>query len=256
MRSPLLRIALAAAPVLLLAGCATARSAAPVATSRPGLVRPAGTVAPGHVQLEAGYSRAELDGRTRHLVGETLVRVGVLPRTELRGGWASYQRTITSAATVEGAGDLSVSFKHRFNDARGWVPAVALTAGTTLPTGADAVSAGEAQPEGALAADWMLPGGYRVMGSAAHRSAVAGDDRFGSTTLGVAGRVPLGARVFGQLEYTNTMVTRAGAVDVGQLRAGAALRLTHDVQLDAYAARAGVGSRHEYLVGVGLTSRW
>lgn len=96
MRASLLRVALAAAPVLLAAGCATT-------TSRPGLVRPAGTVAPGHVQLEAGYTRAELDGRRRHLVGETLVRVGVLPRTELRGGWASYQRTITDAATVEGA---------------------------------------------------------------------------------------------------------------------------------------------------------
>ena len=43
---------------------------------------------------------------------------------------------------------------------------------------------------------------------------------------------------------------------MGQLRAGAALRLTRDVQLDAYAARAEVGSKHEYLVGVGITSRW
>lgn len=256
MRPPLLRTVLLAAPVLLAAGCATARPAAPVATSRPGIVRPAGIVPAGHVQLETGYTRAGQDERTRHLVGETLVRAGVGYRTELRGGWASYQRTVTGATTIEGAGDLSVSLKHRLNDARAWIPAVALTVGTTLPTGADAVSAGEAQPEGALAAEWALPRGFRALGVASHRSAVAGEDRFGSTTLGAAGRMPLGARAFGQLEYVRTTTTRANAVDVGQLRAGAALRLTHDVMLDAFAGRADAGGNHEYLVGVGFTGRW
>ena len=254
MRPLLLRIVLCA-PVLL-GACATARPATPVATSRPGLVRPAGIVPAGHAQLEVGYTRAEQDGRTRHLVGETLLRVGVAPRTEVRAGWASYQRTLTDAATTEGAGDLSASVKHRFNDARRWIPAVALTAGTTLPTGADAVSAGEPQPEAALAAEWVLPRNLRVLGLASHRSAVAAGDRFGSTTVGAAGRVPLGARAFGQLEYTHALSTRAGAVEVRQLRAGAALRLTHDVALDAYAGRAAAAGRREYLVGVGLTSRW
>lgn len=244
------------APVLLAGACATARPAAPVATSRPGIVRPAGIVPAGHAQLEVGYMHAGQDGRTRHLLGETLLRVGVAPRTEVRAGWASYQRTVTDAATVEGAGDLSVSVKQRLNDPRGWIPALAVTVGTTLPTGAEAVSAGEAQPEAALATEWVLPGGVRVLGLASHRSAVAGDDRFGSTTLGAAGRMPVGPRVVGQLEYTHATSTRAGAVDVGQLRAGAALRLTHAAQLDAYAGRADAAGRHEYLLGVGLTRRW
>lgn len=255
MRPTLFRIALCA-PVLLAGACASARPAAPVATSRPGVVRPTGIVPAGHAQLEVGYTRAEQATRTRHLFGETLLRVGVAPRTEVRAGWASYQRTVTGAATVEGAGDLSLSVKHRLNDPRPWIPAVAVTAGTTLPTGEEAVSAGEAQPEGVLGAEWVLPGNFRVLASAAHRSAVAGDDRFGSTTVGAAGRVPLGQRAVGQLEYTHAMSTRAGAVVVGQVRAGAALRLTHDVQLDAYAARAAAAGRHEYLFGVGLTSRW
>jgi hypothetical protein len=126
-------LAILCTPVLL-GACATARPATPVATSRPGLVRPTGIVPAGHAQVEVGYTRAEQDGRTRHLLGETLLRVGVGPRTEVRAGWASYQRTVTDAATVEGAGDLSASLKHRFTDARRWIPAVALTAGTTLPS--------------------------------------------------------------------------------------------------------------------------
>jgi hypothetical protein len=118
------------------------------------------------------------------------------------------------------------------------------------------VSAGEAQPEAALATEWVLPRGLRVLGLASHRSAVAGGDRFGSTTVGAAGRMPLGARAVGQVEYTHALSTRAGAADVGQLRAGAALRLTRDVQLDAYAGRAAAAGTHEYLAGFGLTSRW
>lgn len=255
MRPTLVRAA-SAALLLLAAGCATARPATPAATSRPGIAKPAGTVAPGHFQLETGYSRAHQDGRTRHLIGETLVRAGVGPRTEVRAGWASYQRTVTDAATVEGAGDASLSVKHRFTTAAGWTPAFAITAGTTLPTGADRVSAGEAQPEGAVSAEWALPRGVRALGFVSHRSAIVADDRFGSTTAAVAGRVPLGARAFGHLEYVRTMVTREGAVDVDQLRAGAALRLTHDVLLDAFAGRAHAAGPHEYIFGIGLTSRW
>lgn len=255
MRPTLIR---AASAVLLLtaAGCATAPLAAPAATSRPGIARPAGTVASGHLQMEAGYSRAHQDGRTRHLIGETLLRLGVGPRTELRAGWASYQRTITDADTVEGAGDASVSIKHRFTSAAGWMPAVAVIAGTTLPTGADRVSAGEAQPEGAVSAEWALPRGFRALGFVSHRNAIAADDRFGSTTAALAGRVPLGRRAFGQLEYARTMATREGAVDVDQLRAGAALRLTHDVLLDAFAGRSDAGGNDEYVFGIGITSRW
>ncbi|HEX6037025.1 transporter [Longimicrobium sp.] len=255
MRPSYLRIALCA-PVLLTSACATVHPAAPVGTSRPGVVRPTGIVPAGHTQLEVGYTHAEQDGRARDLVGETLLRVGVAPRTEVRAGWASYQRTTLNGATTEGAGDLSVSFKHRFNDPRAWLPAVALTAGSTLPTGADVVSAGEAQPEAALATEWVLPYSLRILGLASHRSAVAAGDRFGSTTLGAAGRMPIGGRVTGQVEYTHATSTRVGAADVGQVRAGAALRLTHEVQLDAYAGRADAAGKHEYLVGVGLTSRW
>ena len=81
-----LRAATFAAAALLAVACAPAHPplTTPVATSRLGLTKPAGTVPRGVVQLETGYSRAWLDQRTRHAFGETLVRVGLGPRTEVR----------------------------------------------------------------------------------------------------------------------------------------------------------------------------
>lgn len=253
-----LRAATCAAAALLASGCAAAHPPlpTPVATSRLGLTKPAGTVPKGVVQLETGYSRARLDQRTRHGFGETLVRVGLGPRTEVRAGWASYLRTVTPAGTVQGAGDASLSVKHRLLTNAGWVPALAVTVGSTIPIGAQTVSAGEAQPEGAVSAEWKLPRGLRAMTMGSHRSAVAADDRFGQTTLAAAGRTTIGKNALGHVEYAHVFTTRAGAPDIGHVRAGAALRLTPNLQLDGWGGRATTAGQHEYVLGIGFTQRW
>ena len=246
----------AAAALLLSAACATVPRTAPVATSRLGIVKTTGTVGWGVVQLEAGYSRGNQDGRTRQTFGETLLRVGVAPRTEARIGLSSYQWTETPAATVEGRGDASLVIKHQVRTAAGLVPGIAVTFGSALPTGTSRVGAGAFQPEAGLLAEWALPAGFRALGTASHRSAVAADDRFGQTTLGAAARRTLATAVAAQLDYVLVTSTRAGAADVHQLRATAALRLTPSLQLDAWAGRAAAAGVHEHLFGVGFARRW
>jgi hypothetical protein len=250
------RAALAALP-LLAAACATVHpNPAPIASSRLGIAKATGTVAPGQVQLEAGYSRGQQDGRTRQNFGETLVRIGVGPRTEGRVSLSSYQRTVTSAATVEGMGDASVSIKHRLLDATHGHPAVAILVGATVPTGAKKLSAGEPQPEGALMTEWRLPAGFRALGMASWRDAVAAGDRYGLTTLAAGARRNLCDHVTGQLEYAQVHSTRAGAADIRHLRAGAMLRLTPTLQLDAWAGQASTNGVHERLFGLGFAQRW
>ncbi|HEX8360363.1 MAG TPA: hypothetical protein VF613_09655, partial [Longimicrobium sp.] len=172
-----------AATLLFAAGCAAGPRAGVISTSRLGIAKVAGTVAPGVVQLEAGYSHAHRDERTQHSIGETLLRVGVGPRTEARIGISSYQRTETPAATVEGLADASLALKHRLRNAAGWLPALAVTAGSTIPTGAERVSASGLQPEGSLAAEWVLPRGIRPLAFASHREGIAAGDRFGQNTV-------------------------------------------------------------------------
>lgn len=252
-----------AALALLSGACAAAPAASsapspapPISSSRLGLAKSTGTVPAGMVQLEAGYSRARLDQRTRHAFGETLVRVGVGARTEVRGSLSSYLRTVTPAATIEGIGDASLGVKHRLRDAGGWAPSVALTAASTLPTGAHGVGAGGFQPEAGASLEWKLPAGVRAIGMATWRDAVAAGDRYGLTTLVAAGRARIGKTGAAQLDYARTNSTRAGAADVGQLRATGALRLTPSLQLDGWAGVARSAGNHEYLAGIGFARRW
>jgi len=249
--------AVAALPLLLAAACATARpAAAPIATSRLGIAKATGTVARGVVQLEAGYSRGHQDGRTRQTFGETMLRVGLGPRTEARIGLSSYQRTATPSSRVEGRGDASLAVKHRVRDAAGLLPAIAVTLGSTVPTGASQVGAGAFQPEAGLFTEWKLPAGFRALAMASYRDAVAAGGRFGQTTVAAGARRSLSTAVAAQLEYARATSTRAGAADVGQLRAGAALRLTPSLQLDAWAGRATAAGVHEHLFGLGFAHRW
>jgi hypothetical protein len=246
----------AAAPLLLAAACATVPRPTPIATSRLGIAKATGTVARGVVQLEAGYSQGHQDGRTRQTFGETLLRVGLGPRTEARIGLSSYQRTASPSATVEGRGDASLAVKHRVRDAAGVLPAIAVTLGSTVPTGASHVGTGAFQPEAGLFAEWKLPAGFRALAMASYRDAVAAGGRFGQTTAAAGVRRSVSTVVAGQLEYARVASTRAGAADVHQLRAGAAVRLTPSLQLDAWAGRSAAAGVHEHLFGLGFARRW
>ncbi|HEX6370430.1 MAG TPA: transporter [Longimicrobium sp.] len=253
-----MRTATAVAAALSLAACATAAPrAGVVATSRMGVVKGPGVVSAGVLQVEAGYSQARRDERSRRVFGETLLRVGVGRGTELRATFPSYLRTVTPGAAAGGASDAALALKHRFRQPGGWMPGLSLTVGSTLPTGADAFGAGRAQPEAAAAAEWRLPHRLALVGIAAHREAVLAGDRFGQNTLGVAARAELPASAAVQLEYSRVASTRAGATDVGQARATAALRLTRDLQLDGWAGRvAQAGTPAETQFGFGFTRRW
>jgi hypothetical protein len=252
-----IRVAVALAASLSLAACATTARPGAVSTSRMGVVKGPGVVAAGVVQLEAGYVHADRGERTRDVFGEALLRVGLGRDTELRAILPSYLRTETPAATTQGASDAVLAVKHRFRQPAGWLPGVSLLVGSTLPTGADAVSAGEAQPEVIGAAEWRLPHRLALVGTGGHRAAVFQGDRFGQNTLGVAARAELTAAAATQLEYSRVTATRAGAQALNQLRATAAYRLTRDLQLDGWIGRATQeGVPAETQLGLGFTRRW
>lgn len=251
------RIATLLLAASLASACAATGRPGGVNTSRMGVVKGPGVVAAGVLQLEAGYLHGDRGERTRDVLGEPLLRVGLGRETELRATFPSYLRTETPTVQTEGFGDAAIALKHRFRQAAGWMPGVSLTVGTTLPTGEDAFSAGQAQPEAIAAAEWRLPRQLAVIGTAGHRHAIAAGDRFGQNTLGAAARADLSRVVAAQVEYTHVTSTREGARDAGQLRATAAFRLTRDLQLDGWAGRITQGGApDETLFGLGFTRRW
>jgi hypothetical protein len=251
------RAALAALLLALSAGTAAAQAKAPpILSSRLGIAKPTGIIAPRHVQVEAGYARAHTGVRTRQTFGETALRIGVGMDTEVRIGVPSYQRTATSTAHVNGLSDAALGVKHRFRMARGLLPALAASVGATLPTGAEGVGAGAAQPEASLAAEWTLAPRLRAAAFTAHRSAILDDDRFGLTTGAVALRFDATPRATLQLDLADVHSTRAGGTETARARGTAAFRLTPSLQLDAYAERASTSGAAETFVGVGVARRW
>jgi hypothetical protein len=251
--------AVAIATALFLGTCSSAygqQPGPPISTSRLGLTKAPGVLAASVVQVEAGYTHGELGERTRHSIGETLLRVGLGRQVELRAGIPSYLRTTTPADTVSGLSDALIAVRRRFTEASGWRPMLAVQAGTTLPLGADAVTAGRLQPELAGYALWRLPEAVQLLAMGVHRQAVASGDRYGQSTVSAGIRRELVTGLSAQADYGIVHSTRSGALDAHQVRLAAAVRIGREVQLDAYAGSITAGGRHESLLGLGISTRW
>ena len=245
------------AALALLAGCASAPRPGVVAGSRLGLAKAPAVLPRGVAQLEGGYSHAAAGARWRESIGEPLLRLGVGGSTELRFAPPSYQRSRTAAgAEVEGVGDAYAAVRYRVRDAAGWAPLVSVQVGGTLPVGAGGVGAGQAQPEAALYALWRLPEGVQLLTMGVHRSAVAGDDRFGASTLAAGVRRDVVPGLTAQADYGVVHSTRLGAGTVHQVRGGAAVRLGRNLQLDGWIGRTTANGVHETGFGAGFSRRW
>jgi hypothetical protein len=244
------------AAAILLGTHLPAHGQAPIASSRLGLTKAPAVLSARVFQLEAGYTHAAVDERTRQVLGETLLRIGVGRRSEIRAGLPSLIRTASPSDTVSGFADAFVAARHRFSDASGLRPTFTLQAGTTLPVGEHGIGAGELQPEAAGYALWRIPAGFQLLTMAVHRNAIAAGDRFGISTGSAGVRRDLAPGVTAQVDYGVTHSTRAGGSDVQQARVGAAVRIGPELQLDGWTARATVPGGHEYQFGLGFARRW
>lgn len=133
---------------------AAAQEPGPLVTDRPDQTESTGVVAPGFVQLELGWTVSDasddLSETRTHTLPEALARIGVLPGLELRialPGWSSVETGIDGAdLQTDGFGDASLGLKWGLTAGRGTVPAVALLAGATLPTGEEGFSSERVDP--------------------------------------------------------------------------------------------------------------
>ncbi len=257
-----------AAPLVGLALVPVSAGPPPLVTDRPDQTESALVVPRRSVQVETGwvFSRDDEDGvrtRTSDFLN-TLVRVGLFERLELRAGWSGYLDQDVSLpgpdVEAEGIGDTSIGTKLHLRRERGGLPELSLIAGLSLPTGADDVSSDGTDPAVRLSAAHTLTErlglGYNL---GVAWETLDGGNRSDDTLsrylytaalgIGVSDRVGAFVELFGDAPASD----RGGPAH--SVDGGVTFLLLDNVQLDA---SAGIGLSEEaddWFVSAGLSLR-
>jgi len=120
-------------------GSAQAQALRDFCADRPGKATPACIVDRGHLQLETGLADVSLQpGPDSYLLGQTELRFGVSPRTELEAAWTPFSH----GDGRSGVGDLSFGFRTALTAPDGKGAAVSWQAFVTAPTATHGQGAG------------------------------------------------------------------------------------------------------------------
>ncbi len=251
------------------------------------------TVPPGVVQVEGGVGFARAQSERETSLGDALVRVGLDPKTEVRIGVPSYI-FLRGASRASGFGDAFIGVKRTlFGDQKAQLapvagndgetkeqaqngrartkraaasgaqqtalagPALGLIVGTTLPTGADELSANRFEPQALLAFEATISERVSLASNLGYTS-VAGQTRrfgqvFGSLAFGYSAGDKLGyfAEVFG----TDRIAADGGTQAF--LNVGAVYVVSDKFELDAgFAPSLSDNARRNYQLGLGFTKRF
>lgn len=224
-------------------------------TDRPDFTETAAVVPVGRRQVEAGETFGREDGVTSLTLGETLLRIGVARRVELRIATNSYALSRQGSDILAGFEDASVGAKVAvFEEASGWRPQLAVIAAASLPTGAPTFSAGRVLPEVKLLAAWDLTDRLSL-GTNWNWSREADDDgthdQFAASAsfgYGLTERWGLYAEAFGFRERL------AGWAARDYVNGGVTWKVTEMLQFDERVGRR-LGSS-DFFTGFGISHRW
>lgn len=159
------RLTVACALVMLVVSRAAAADGDALDPDRPDVSSSAKTVGAGRVQLEGGVlferTRAAGEPTERRLSAETLLRIGVGERLEIRVDGEPIAR-LRGADDATDVGDFRLSAKWRFFDATDGVawPALALLPFVKLPTAPTPIGTGKADYGLLVAASFELPADF------------------------------------------------------------------------------------------------
>ena len=256
------------ASAFVLGACASLGAPGAVTPDRPGFTDTP-TSLPAHaVELEAGVTDDRVGAAaggagTEYLtVGETLLRVGLGARTELRLFGNSYAtRRTDGAAIVSGVEDVKIGAKVNLravpDSIHSWLPNAALLVATTLPSGAKSLSAGAAQPEAKLAISWTTPSPLSVYANLGYGAIEGGAGLATREWTSVAGWWAVNPKVSVFVEGLSVGRVSAGGTSGNDVVGGATYLFNDRFQVDIRVGR-GVGSElsQERFIGAGFARRW
>jgi len=236
----------------------------PIEPDRPDFTDGPGLVAPGHLQIETGYTYTRTGAERASSLGELLLRYGVDDRWEARLGLNSYDwidSGVSGERRISGFEDPFVEVKVRLNDAepehrgRG-VPAMGLLLNTTLPVGARALTADAWQPTATLAFHWDLPAEGSLETNLGYTYAADGGRRFDQLFASASAGFSINDKVSGFLEGYVLSRESADGSATHYADTGLSYLLSNDVALDVRVG-AGLDRPHpNWFTGLGASVRF
>jgi hypothetical protein len=229
-----------------------------IEADRPDFTESPGTVPPGSIQAEGGYTYSRREGGTNQSIGELLVRVPAGTRAELRVGLNSYTIEHAAGLVRRGFQDVAVGTKVRLieNEERSVVPNLSILLLSTLPTGHQGIGARAMQPTAKAALGWQLSERFSLQSNVNYTYASEDGTRFSQWASSASLGTDITPRLETFVEWFGTGPVSLGAKRVDYLDTGAALKLSSSFRIDA---RGGVNARvglRDYFVGVGVSRRW
>jgi hypothetical protein len=235
----------------------------PIQPDRPSFTNGPLLVAPGHLQVETGYTYARTGNEKASSLGEILLRYALDDRWEARLGLNSYDWIDEGPGVrrISGFEDPYAEVKIRLNDADAknrpaGVPALGLLVQTTIPVGARALTADVWQPRAVLAVHWDLPANWTIEDNLGCTYAADGSRRFSQLFASLSAGFQLNDTWSGYLEG---YIFSKESADSGRTRyadAGLAYQVSKDLVLDV---RAGAGldqPRPHWFTGLGAAVRF
>lgn len=152
-----MRLSTRALLATLLAGALTTGAHAQLrdyCPDRPGINTPPCTIDPGRLSVEVSgvdwtHDRTDNSVDDMILIGDLALRYGIADHAELRLAWTPYghvrsrDRVTGAVSSDSGVGDVTIGIKRNLIDPTGGSFSVALLPSVTLPTGGEALGAGD-----------------------------------------------------------------------------------------------------------------
>jgi len=226
-------------------------------SGRPGFNETLGIIPAWRVQQEMGYVFTR-DGSSReHGVGQ-MIRIGTGGGTEAQIGINSYVMTRGTGGHAGGLEDSSIGFKVKLAEEgarfRLLQPAIALVAGSSLPTGVDAEK--QWQPQSKLALGWTLTERLAVSSTLASSYASQNQERFWQRAGGLSLAYGLTSKVGCYAEYFGYVPDSSKGSNSNFVGGGITYLAGSTLQLDLNWGHRLNTEASTYFLGTGLSKLW
>jgi len=231
---------------------AQADIATPIATDRPSFTNSSIVVPLGSLQAENGFLETRSQGQSTVDGPETLLRLGVASRTELRFTVPNYFYNVSSGAGT-GFGDIAVGLKRQLGPLAGGFD-VSATAFVSFPTGASGVSSGGYDPGVQVAWSRGLSGKWSVAGMLSLYAPTQGQARniTGESTVLLDRQLRGPWDVF--VEYVGDFPENGGTRQM--MNFGSSYKIAARQQLDFHFGVGFTPAAADHFVGVGYSFRF